>query len=272
MTGIGETIKLSRLFANGENAVVIAVDHGLYFGPIEGLTDLPQSIECLRGADGILLSAGMVQHCQSFFARRGAPTMILRLNWATNYVAPWDYDHSHSVRMLHVTEATRLGADVVVASLTLKAPDQVEDAHNVELFASFVQEKFLAGVPLMCEVYPIGGDYAPPEELQEQISLGCRMAAELGADLVKTFYTGEDFEKIASATPIPILALGSVKKPSERDVVSMAAEAIARGAKGVVFGRNVVQARHPERFLDALKEVVKSGIAPDKVAIKYQLD
>jgi DhnA family fructose-bisphosphate aldolase class Ia len=270
--GTGETIRLSRLFSDGENAVVVAVDHGLYFGPLPGLINLSDSLRCLQAADGILLSAGMAQHCADFFARRSAPTMILRLNWATNYVAPWNYDHSHAVRLLHVSEATRLGADVVVASLTLKAPDQAEDAHNVELFAGYVQEKFLAGVPLLCEVFPIGGDFTPPEELQGQISLGCRMAAELGADLIKTFYTGKEFEKISASTPIPILALGSVKKPRERDVVTMAAEAVARGARGVVFGRNVVQARQPERFLDALKEVVKVGAAPDTVANKYQLD
>jgi len=272
MIGIGETIRLSRLFADGKNAVVIAVDHGLYFGPIKGLFNLPEALVKLRTADGILLSAGMVGHSQDFFSRRGTPAMILRLNWATNYVAPWDYDHSHSVRLLHVAEAARLGADVVVGSLTLKAPDQAEDAQNVELFAGFVQEKFLSGIPLMCEVYPIGGDDASPEDLQDQVALGCRMAAELGADLVKTFFTGKDFEKITSATPIPILALGSVKKPRERDVVIMAAEAVARGARGVVFGRNVVQARQPERFLDALKEVVKDGVAPDTAANKYQLD
>ena len=156
MIGIGETIRLSRLFADGKNAVVIAVDHGLYFGPIKGLFNLPEALVKLRTADGILLSAGMVGHSQDFFSRRGTPAMILRLNWATNYVAPWDYDHSHSVRLLHVAEAARLGADVVVGSLTLKAPDQAEDAQNVELFAGFVQEKFLSGIPLCVRLIRLG--------------------------------------------------------------------------------------------------------------------
>jgi len=272
MPTAGERIRLERLFDGTENAVVVAIDHGLYFGPLPGLIDLPTAIRSLQGADGILLSAGMVSHCADFFARRGAPAMIVRLNWATNYVAPWQYEHSHSVHLLTAAEAVRLGADLVLGSVTLKTPDQAEDAHNVGLFAQYVQQKRQAGVPLVCEVYPIGGDHAPPEELQEQVAIGCRMAAELGGDLIKTFYTGKGFAKITAATPIPILALGALKRPRESDALAAAAQAIEHGARGVVFGRNVVQAREPGRLLDALKEVVKAGMAPDVAADKYHLD
>jgi DhnA family fructose-bisphosphate aldolase class Ia len=272
MSGTGEQIRLARLFNGAENVVVVAIDHGLYFGPLPGLIDLPTAIQSLQQADGVLLSAGMARFCADFFAHRGAPAMILRLNWATNYVAQWHYEHSHSVHLLNVSEALRMGADVVLGSVTLKTPDQAEDAHNVELFASYAQQKYQAGVPLICEVYPIDGDHAQPEQLQEQVAIGCRMAAELGADMIKTFFTGKGFSQIVAATPIPILALGALKKPHEADALMAAAEAIEHGARGVVFGRNVVQARDPQRLLEALKEVVKAGMAPDVTAKKYQLD
>jgi class I fructose-bisphosphate aldolase len=272
MHGTGEQIRLARLFARNENVVIVAVDHGMYFGPVPGLIDLPAAVRKLDLADGVLLSAGMVSHCVEFFAQRGAPAMILRLNWATNYVTPWGYEHSHSVRLLSCAEAAALGADMVVASLTLKTRDEAEDARNVEVFARYVQEKGQVGLPLVCEVYPIGGDDAKPEDLQDEVSMGCRFAAELGADLIKTFYTGKDFEKITAAVPIPILALGSVKKPHERDALVVAAEAVGHGARGVVFGRNVVQAHEPVRLLEALQEVVKGGVAPDVAADKYSLD
>src|SRR3972149_2182366 len=87
-------------------------------------------------------------------------------------------------------------------------------------------------MPLVCEVYPIGGDFAAPEELQSQVEIGCRMAAELGADMIKTFFTGKDFAKIAAATPIPIFVLGALKKPRERDALTVAAQAIGSGAAG----------------------------------------
>jgi DhnA family fructose-bisphosphate aldolase class Ia len=108
--------------------------------------------------------------------------------------------------------------------------------------------------------------------LQEQVAIGCRMAAELGADMIKTFFTGKGFTQIAAATPIPILALGALKKPRETDALVAAAQAIEHGARGVVFGRNVVQARDPQRLLEALKEVVKAGKAPDDTAKNYHLD
>ncbi|TFH35131.1 MAG: hypothetical protein E4G99_07985 [Anaerolineales bacterium] len=271
MTKVGEDIRLGRLFSGSDKAVIVAIDHGLYFGPLPGLIDLPKVIRKLANADGILLSAGMIRHCADFFSQRGAPAIITRLNWATNYMAQWEYDHSHSVPLLSVDDALHLGADLVVASLTLQAPEQAEDARNVELLARYVQEKERAGVPLICEVYPIGGDFARPEELQEQVLIGCRMAVELGADLVKTFYTGKDFHKVTAATSIPILALGAMKKPSELDALRLAADAVQAGARGVVFGRNVVQARRPQQLLDALREVVQGNLSPEKAAKKHNL-
>jgi class I fructose-bisphosphate aldolase len=272
MTKVGEDIRLGRLFSGSTNAVIVAIDHGLYFGPLPGLIDLPKVIRKLGNADGILLSAGMIRHCAGFFSQRGSPALITRLNWATNYMAQWNYDHSYSVPLLTVDEALHLGADLVVASLTLQGPDQAEDAHNVELVARYVQEKEVAGVPLICEVYPIGGDFAQPEDLQEQVLIGCRMAAELGADLVKTFYTGKNFRKITSATAIPIFALGAMKKPTELDALKLAADAVAAGARGVVFGRNVVQARKPGQLLGALKQVVQAGVSPSRAAREFELN
>ena len=272
MPTTGETVRLSRLFSNGQNAVVVAIDHGLYFGPLPGLIKLSEVVKVLGGADGVLLSPGSAVHCQELFKQRGAPAMILRLNWSSNYVSVWKYDHAHSVPMLSVAEAVQQGADVVLASLTLANPDQSEDSHNVEVLSRYINEKRAMGVPLIGEVFPTGGDDAPPQELHEGIKVGCRVIAELGVDLVKTFYTGEQFEEITAATPIPILALGAKKTPLESDALKLAATAVRAGAKGVVFGRNVIQAREPERFLEALKEVVKFGQDPMKVAAKFKLD
>lgn len=272
MPNTGESIRLSRLFSDGQNIVVVAVDHGLYFGPLPGFINLPEAVKVLGGADAILMSPGMPAHCQSIFARRGAPAMIVRLNWASNYAAMWNYKHSHSVQMLSAAEAVAQGADVVLGSLTLQNPEEAQDARNVEVFARCVAEKRALGIPLVGEVYPTGGDDRQPEDLHEAVSVGCRIIAELGADLVKTFYTGERFSEIAAATPVPILALGAKKMPRERDALALAAAATGSGARGVVFGRNVIQARQPERFLEALKEVVKAGNAPDAVARKFGLD
>jgi len=268
----GEAIRLSRLFSEGKNAVVVAVDHGLYFGPLPGMLSLPEVINRVAKADAILMAPGSPTHCQSVFSKRGAPAMIVRLNWGSNYAAMWKYQHSHSVPMISVADAVAQGADLVISSLSLKNPDEAEDAHNVEVFSACVAQARALGIPLIGEVYPTGGDDHAPEELQDEIFVGCRIIAELGADLVKTFYTGKRFNEICAATPVPVLALGAKKLPKESDALKLAAVSIEAGARGIVYGRNVIQAKDPDRLLDALKEVVKDHMAPDKVAAKYKLD
>src|SRR5512135_2559633 len=198
MSSSGESIRLSRLFSEGKNAIVVAVDHGLYFGPLAGMIDLPSVIDRISGADAILLAPGMAAHCQSVFSKRGAPACMIRLNWGSNYAAMWNYKHSHSVPMISVADAGAQGADLVIGSLSLRNPDEAEDAHNVEVFSDCVAQKRAMGIPLVGEVYPTGGDDRQPEDLQEEIFIGCRIISELGADLVKTFYTGKRFKEITA--------------------------------------------------------------------------
>ena len=272
MPTTGETIRLARLFSEGKNALIVAVDHGLYFGPLSGMINLPSVIQKVAGADAILMGGGMPAHCQDVFSKRGAPACIIRLNWGSNYAAMWNYKHSYSVPMLTVADAVVQGADLVIGSLSLKNPDEAEDAQNVEVFSDCVSQKRALGIPLIGEVYPTGGDDFKPEDLQDEIFIGCRIIAELGADLVKTFYTGKRFSEITAATPVPVLALGAKKLPKESDALRLAADSIEAGARGIVYGRNVIQSKDPARLLDALKEVVKEFQAPDKVAVKYKLD
>ncbi len=272
MSTTGESIRLAKLFSDGKNAVIVAVDHGLYFGPLPGLIDLPAVIDRVAGADAILTSPGMPSYITSVFSRRNAPQMIVRLNWGSNYAAQWNYKHSHSVRMVTVAEAVAQGADIVVGSLTMKNPEEIEDSQNVEVFCQGVSQKRMLGVPLVGEFYPTSGDDKASEQLHDEVYIGCRMIAELGADLVKTFYTGKRFSEVTAACPIPVLALGAKKLPNEADALKLAAEAISAGARGIVFGRNVIQSKEPNRLLDALKEVVKEFKAPDTTARKYNLE
>ncbi|HEX8940720.1 MAG TPA: hypothetical protein VF763_11230 [Candidatus Limnocylindrales bacterium] len=266
----GEEIRLARLLEG--NAIVVAVDHGLYNGPRPGFNDLPDVVCRLTAADAILLSPGMAPHLAEAFKRRGAPAMIVRLNWGTQYATQWGYRESRSVPMLSAAEAVALGADVVLVGMSIKTGSEAVDAENVEIVARAVASKRQAGVPIVGEVYPAGHEDLAPEERHEQIAVGCRIAAELGVDLVKTFHTGERFGEIVAATPVPVLALGSKKAPREVDALELAATAVRSGARGVVFGRNVLQARSPERFLEALRDVVKDGVEPAVAASRHGID
>jgi class I fructose-bisphosphate aldolase len=159
----------------------------------------------------------------------------------------------------------------VLVGMSIRTGSEAVDAENVAQVARSVAEAREAGVPIVGEVYPAGHEDLAPEERFDQISAGCRIAAELGSDLVKTFHTGARFAEIVKSTPVPILALGSRKADREVDALALAAQAVRDGARGVVFGRNVIQARSPERFLEALQEVVKNGAEPAAAAEKHHL-
>ena len=267
----GGAIRLARLFDGGSNAIVAAIDHGLYNGPRPGFEDLSAVVGRLTGADGILLSPGMARHLASAFSHRGAPAMLVRLNWGTQYATQWGYHESRSVPMVSARDAVALGADVVLVGMSIKTGSEAVDAENVEMVARCVAEARAAGVPIVGEVYPAGHEDVTPEERHEVISIGCRIVAELGVDLVKTFHTGGDFADIVRSTPVPILALGAKKLPREVDALDLAATAIRDGARGVVFGRNLVGAKDPVRFMAALRAVVKEGADPTDAAAKHGL-
>ena len=268
----GEDIRLARLFEGGSNAIVAAIDHGLYNGPRPGFEDLGAIVDRLAGADAILIAPGSASHVASVFSRRGAPQMMVRLNWGTQYATQWAYRESRSVPMISAAGAIALGADIVLVGMSIKTGSEAVDAENVAQVARCVAEKREVGVPIVGEVYPAGHEDVSPEERHEVISIGCRIVAELGVDLVKTFHTGERFGEIIKSTPVPVLALGARKLPREVDALELAATAVRDGARGVVFGRNVIGARSPERFLEALQEVVKNGAEPASAAAKHGLD
>jgi len=268
----GEEVRLARLFDGSENAVIAAVDHGLYNGPLPGFNDLPATLGRLQRADAILMSPGMAVHARDAFKRRGAPALIIRLNWGTQYATQWDYSESRSVPMISATDAVALGADIVLVGMSIRTGSEAVDAENVEVVARAVADKRRVGVPIVGEVYPAGHEDMTPQERQEQIAVGCRIVAEIGVDVVKTFFTGDGFAEIVAATPIPVFALGSKKLPRESDALELAAAAMRTGARGVVFGRNLVQASDPEKFMEALRAVVKDGADPVEVADRLGID
>jgi DhnA family fructose-bisphosphate aldolase class Ia len=267
----GKDLRLSRLFPRGGNAVIVAIDHGQTFGPAEGLIDFRSAAEQLKEADGVLLAPQMIRFSGNLFLGKGSPTIITRLNWNTIHCEPWHYREAHIVEACSLRQAIAAGADVVLASLVLHTGSEENDALNVQNFARLTDQANELGMPIIGEVFPVGGLRDRPEEFHDYIKKACRIACELGADAIKTFYTGERFAEVTQGTPIPVFALGAEKRESEIDALKLAHEAVSAGARGVVFGRNVIQARDPARFLHALKDVVQGNATPAEAAAQYGL-
>jgi len=267
----GRAIRLGRLLPPGEGSVIVAIDHGQTFGPMQGLQDLTAAAERLKEANGVLLAPQMIRFSGSLFQGRDRPTVIARLNWNTIHCESWHYQQAHIVKAMSVRAAVAAGAEVVLASLVLRTGSEEQDARNVEVFAQLAEESYDLGIPLIGEVFPIGGLRDRPDEFHDYIRKACRIVCELGADAIKTFYTDERFAQVVEGTPIPILALGAEKTEREIDALELAHRAVQAGARGVVFGRNVLQARDPVQFLRALKKVVQGKLSPSRAADKYEL-
>lgn len=267
----GKQIRLSRLSPDGKNPVIVAMDHGQTFGPMPGLIDFTAAAERLKEADAVLMAPQMIRFSGSLFHGRGSPTTIVRLNWNSIHCEPWEYKEAQIVKAMSVESAVEAGADVVLASLVLQTGSEAHDARNVQIFAGIAEEANRLGIPLIGEVFPVGGLRARSAEFHDYITKVCRIVCELGADAIKTFYTGERFNEVTAGVPIPVFALGAEKMEREVDALALAHKAVSAGARGVVFGRNVLQAHDPSGFLRGLKDVVQKNIPPQEAAKRNNL-
>ncbi|NLZ56384.1 MAG: hypothetical protein GX900_06960 [Clostridiaceae bacterium] len=267
----GKDIRMNRFFTNGENAVVIAIDHGYMDGPIPGMINLRETVKKIDSdVDAILLAPGMLKTLGSAFAYKGAPMAVVRLNWSTVFCFEWGYNESRNVLAFTVKDAVEMGADMVLVSLTLQTGSEAQDARNVELFAQLCNEARRYGIPVIGESFPNDSDNLSAEAMHENTLRGTRILAELGADLIKTFYTHK-FHDVVAGCPLPILGLGGRKTPHVIDSLRLAQEEIEAGARGVVFGRNAIQQPDPIAYQKALCAVVKHGVTPEEAMRRFNL-
>ena len=268
----GKEIRLNKLFSNGGNAVIIAIDHGMFDGPIPGMTDLTETVKRINPeVDGILLSPGMLKACRDAFGHRGAPVPIVRINWGSVYCFHWQYNQAATVVAAGVRDVVALGAEIVLVSLTIGTGDEDRDARNVEVYCQLKNQADSLGIPVLGEYFPASTDSLSPEKLHEQVLSGSRILSELGTDLIKTFYT-QDFRKVTESCPVPVLGLGAEKTPTQLDALNLACNEIRDGARGVVFGRNAIQVPDPFSFQAALCRVVREEAEPAEVVKEFSLE
>lgn len=267
----GKEIRLARLFNRNENVVIIAADHGEFDGPIPGMVKIDETLSKIHpGVDAVLLSPGMLQRSSALFGAKGAPVAVMRLNWSTVYCFGWGYREAATCAVVGADEAVRMGADIALISLTLKTGDEGRDAANVEVFCELREDCAALGLPVIGEYFPPADKELSPDELHDQVRVGCRILAELGADCIKTFHTSR-FPEVVEGCPIPIFGLGAEKMPTQLDALKLARREIDEGARGVVFGRNAIQVPDPAAFQQALCDVVKRGARPEDVVKEYSL-
>jgi DhnA family fructose-bisphosphate aldolase class Ia len=153
----------------------------------------------------------------------------------------------------------------------LQTGDEQRDAANVEVFSTLTAACHALGIPVIGEYFPTNYADMTSRQFHENVLLGTRIVAELGADAIKTFYT-EDFKAVTSTCPVPVFGLGAEKLPTQADALRLAAREVEQGAGGVVFGRNAIQVPDPFKFQAALCDVVKHAMTADEAVKVHGLD
>ncbi|MGQ0537190.1 MAG: 2-amino-3,7-dideoxy-D-threo-hept-6-ulosonate synthase [Methanobacteriota archaeon] len=261
MTPVGTGLRLRRLLdAKSGNSVMIPLDHGVSAGPIPGIEDPAEAVglAVAGGATAVVVQKGLVR---SVAPRLGHAGLLVHLSASTS-MNPADPNDKRIVGT--VEEAVSLGADgisvhVNVGSLT--ESQQLSDLGEVAtLCARF-------GMPLLAMMYPRGPNVRDPHAV-EVVRHAARLGAELGADLVKTVYTGsvETFREVVRGCPVPVLVAGGPRADSDRQVLAMVAAAMSAGARGVSLGRNVFQHKDPRAMTRAIADLVLHGADPAKAA------
>ena len=248
-------LRLNRVFHGRQHGVlVVAFDHPLVLGPIPGTEDAAGQIRRFvhAGCDGILLNLGMLRHCAESLLSAAMPGIIARIDWSTIWGAPETMaaKQARSRLLARPQEALRLGADAVITYLVVGTGDSEFEAEEIARTAEVARECETVGIPLVVESLargPKAEDYRDPQ----WIKYHTRIAAELGADVIKTDYAGTvaGMADVVKDCPVPILVLGGSRAGSDEQALQVVREISQSGAAGVFFGRNVFQATDLEGFL-----------------------
>jgi 3-hydroxy-5-phosphonooxypentane-2,4-dione thiolase len=252
----GMANRMHRMFSPvSGNSVMLAVDHGYFMGPTRHLEDARATISpLLAHTDVLALTRGILRRCVD--PTTSTPIM-LRVSGGVTVLKE---DLSHEEITTSMEEASRLNVAGVALSVFVGAPHEHESLVHL---SDLVDQGESYGIPVMA-ITAVG------KELEKRdaryLALACRVSAELGAHIVKTYYC-DGFSKVVESCPVPIVVAGGPKFDTEREAIELARNAIDQGAHGIDMGRNIWQSDHPVAMLKALRAIVH-----EKASVREALD
>jgi fructose-bisphosphate aldolase/2-amino-3,7-dideoxy-D-threo-hept-6-ulosonate synthase len=230
------------------------MDHGVTIGPCEGIENMQTIVnQLLKGnVDAVLVHKGIAKSIDA-----GNAGLVVMLSGASNL----NPNQNNKVQVCTVQEAVRLGADAVSVHVNVGAQD--EDKMLTTL-GRVADECDVLGMPLLAMMYPRGPKITN-EHAPEVVAHAARLGAELGADIIKTNYTGtiETFKAVVECCPVPVVIAGGPKAKTAKDTLEMTADAMKAGSAGLSIGRNVFQHENPTAMVKALSAIVHNGASVD---------
>jgi fructose-bisphosphate aldolase/2-amino-3,7-dideoxy-D-threo-hept-6-ulosonate synthase len=251
----GKTRRLRRIIKSDSRTLIIAMDHGVTMGPVRGLEDMQETVRNVvrGGADAVLFHKGIAKHVDTL-----GSGLIVHVSASTKLGSKPNL----KVNVCTVQEAIALGADAVSTHINIGS----EEEHvMLQSLGTLSGECDSFGLPLLAMMYPRGPNIKNDHEL-ELVSHAARIGAELGADVVKTVYTGDvdSFRHVVRSCPVPIVVAGGAQAQGEEEVFELAADSIRAGAAGLSFGRNIFQHSNPSAITEALSRIVHGGSTADE--------
>jgi fructose-bisphosphate aldolase/2-amino-3,7-dideoxy-D-threo-hept-6-ulosonate synthase len=247
---VGKIRRLKRIFREDGRSVIVPMDHGVTLGPVRGLVNMQEIIDklVLGGTDGIVLHKGIAKKIET----RGMG-LITHLSASTDLSS----DPLWKVQVCSVAHAVKLGADGISIHVNVGAPREGEMLANMALIADECEE---LGMPLLAMMYPRGPKITDSNDV-EVVKHVARLGAELGADIIKTNYTGslETFSEVVRSCPVPVVIAGGPKQKNVEGVLKMIYDSIQAGGAGVSIGRNTFQHENPTLMTRALSALVHKG-------------
>ncbi len=270
MSGI--ELRIAKLFKGKKNLIISALDHVMEYGDQPGIEEPGAAIQNCLTTDGLLLPRFMLKRNWDLFTGKSSPTCIVRINWSSSFYYPLGYKQGHTTITTTVEEAVEAGAEAVICSLFLEEDNNQEmEKNNISLFSEVVRQKEILGIPLIGECYVVEHKDITADEVHAKVKRVSRVMVELGADLIKTFYTGDKFNQIVENTPVPIFTIGAEKLNSDLEVLKKAHDSVSQGARGIIFGRNIFMASNPIKLISALNDVINNNINPGEATKRYGL-
>jgi len=264
----GKRIRLGRVLGGAQHrALIVAFDHALVLGPIPGTDNPLGQIQRFAEAkvDAILLNLGLIRQFADSPLPGPLPALIARIDWTTVWSAMANHGEGklRSSLLARPEDALRHGADAVLTYMVVGTGDADFESQEVARTAEVARECERIGIPLIVESLARGKNVGKPGE-RKWLKLHTRMATELGADAVKTDYTGDpiSMRSVIEDCSIPILVLGGNRYGSDDQALEVVRSAAQAGAAGVFFGRNVFQAPNMELFLQQARAALNQ---PDLV-------